>query len=100
MRLYRKGKTVDSGSSWFPTIAEAMQFEKHGKESNLISVMIISKENFDSNFEANGIGYRAKTSVDYGKSNPVIETMSINEFERRLNHPVLSRLYWDGQYPI
>ena len=95
MRLYRKGKAVDSGSSWFPTIDEAMNWVS---ESEIISIMWLKQKSFDNHFEPRGIGYRAKSERDYGLANPVVETMTLDEFEDRVHHPIQGRFYWDGKY--
>ena len=98
MRLYRKGKPVDMGSGWFPTISEAMEFEKRGKENKIISIMWIQRDNFKEHFESNGIGYRAINPVHYAKANPITETMTLDKFEEILEHPIISRYYHDGEY--
>jgi hypothetical protein len=98
MRLYRKGKPVNFGSSWFPTISEAIEFKKPNEE-NIISIMWLrNRQLFDQYFEQNGIGYRAKSPQDYALANPVIESMTIEKFEERLQHPIISKIYWDGEY--
>lgn len=93
MRLYRRGKQLDWGSGWFPTIEEA---QNHPTKDRIISIMRIQKEAFDKHFEPNGIGYRPKSPKDFAEANPVIETMTEKKFERRLEHPIISRLYTDG----
>ncbi|MBS3099672.1 hypothetical protein J4463_00450 [Candidatus Pacearchaeota archaeon] len=100
-RLYRKGEIVDFGSSWFPTIKEAEIYETERKEDeNIMSIMWIMRELFNAPFEANGVGYRAKSAEDYALANPTIETMTIDEFMERLEHPMISKLYWDGEYVL
>ncbi len=100
MRLYRKGKIKDFGSGWFQTIAEAIQFEKDRKGSNIISILRVKEDDFRKYFEPNGIGFRAKSEDDYAKANPVIESMELNKFYDILEHPILSRFYSDGNYHI
>ncbi len=97
MRLYRKGKPVDFGSSWFSTISEATEFEKPNEE-NIISIMWLKKQLFNKYFEHNGMGYRAKSPKNYALANPVIESMTMDKFEERLHHPIISKFYWDGEY--
>ena len=98
MRLYRKGKIKDFGSGWFQTIAEAMQYEKNKKENNIISILWVRKDDFKRYFEPNGIGFRAKSESDYALANPVVESLTIEEFDRRIEHPILERIYGDGEF--
>ena len=92
-RLYRKGKQVDWGSGWFTTIDEALE---HPTKEKIISIMWIRKEEFEKHFEENGIGYRPKNINHYAQANPVVETMIIEEFLMRLEHPIMNRFYNDG----
>ena len=60
--------------------------------------MRIKRENFVQYFEQRGIGYRAKSRKDYVYANPIIETMTLENFMEKIDHPIINRIYTDGDY--
>ena len=102
VRLYRKGRMVDAGSSWFNTIRESLNYQERsgeGKDPNeeVIGIIWLTQEAFNKYYEARGIGYRAKDEKAFLNSTPVIQYLSISKLEEYLENPVTCKFYGDAE---
>lgn len=95
VRLYRKGVIKDWGSSWFPTIREATEYD--GTEEDIIGIIRLSEKNFKRDFEQNGVGYRPKSKENFADANPVIQYLAIDQLEELIENPITSRFYADAE---
>jgi len=102
VRLYRKGIIKDWGSSWFPTIREALNYEEASGEmknpdETAIGIMRLSRESFNRYFESRGIGCRAKSEEAFLNSGSLIKYMPVETLMRYLEDIDTCRIFGDAE---